>query len=98
MSPDKRPHFTAATRAQCTLGLQTTPPFGDVFSCIKGCVRRDADDLSLTGMSPCNNKTNVSKDVRITCFRTVTGHSAQKNGKYSSGPSQNYYILLHFAH
>lgn len=75
----------------------TTTGFGDVFSCIKSCVRRDADDLSLTGMRPCNNKNNVSKDIRTTCFRSVTGPSVQKNGQYSSGPSQNYYILLHFA-
>lgn len=70
----------------------TTTGFGDVFSCIKGCVRCDADVLSLTGMRPCNNKT--------TCFKTVIVHSVQINGKYSSGNSlsQNYCILPHFAH
>lgn len=74
--------------------------FGDVFSCIKGCVRRDADDLSLTGMHPCNNKNSISTEVRTKCFETVTGHLVQTNGKYSSGRllSQNYCILLHFVH
>lgn len=81
-------------------GDNTTTSFGDVGSCIKGCVRRDADDLSVTRMHLCNNKNNVSKEVRTKCFKTVTSRSVQTNGKCSSGRSlsQNYCILLHFVH